>query len=143
MIQCRRLGAVVLFFGGPLMLCAPAHAGPILDRCLGRDTKCPPTEYSAWHYWTPGLYRVYDACRLPPPGRYLYSADPVPAVPANCIINAYSCPGVPPAALSYGPNPIALEWSVAHPASRDSIQRSEYESKSSSNISGINKAGPD
>lgn len=90
-----RLVACVLSAG--LLLPARARAGwPFgQGKCLGRD--CPSSSYSPFHYWTPGLYRLYAACHGPTVNSCIQ--DNSPQIPTSYRLDKFPCPGVDPALL--------------------------------------------
>ncbi len=92
-----RLAAWVLSAG--LLLPAGVQAGWLHGCAKGQAPDCPPHLYSPWHYWTPGLYRIYAHCHGPKvtgciPDRY-------PQIPIRAVIIPYPCQAVDPGAL-YG-----------------------------------------
>lgn len=86
---------VVLILGAALVASARAEAGGLGKP---RANDCPPPSYSPWHYWTPGLYRIFQ-CRHGP-HIDLHAPDRHPAIAPTYSITPFPCPPVDPVSYS-------------------------------------------
>lgn len=87
-----RLGALLAAF---LLLPGPSSAG-VLTGLFCKD--CPPSQYTPLHYWTAGLYRLYNCKHGPHVNQY--PPDRQPYVTPGYEIIRYPCPqGDPPSLL--------------------------------------------
>jgi hypothetical protein len=104
--QGRWRTALVLWVG--LLAPGTVLAGPYLGDwgwCWHPARDCPRGEYSALHYWTPGLYKV--RMYVHPSNLDQYPPGPSVPVPATFETTKYPCRSIPTAPTAPYADPAA------------------------------------
>jgi hypothetical protein len=89
---------VISRLGMMLALCiaipTSGRAGPILDALHHRQADCPPSSYSAMHYWAPTLARWHE--RRQGGVADTFTPTDFPDMTPRTRLTQYPCPGVSP-----------------------------------------------